>query len=214
MSPLRCRTKPDKSHADLVCDILHVTQVGVHFVACLVNGLERRARQFKLPTRLKAYIGAVFLQPDEFAGFLYRCPAVAVPKPFENGQNTAFTFKRDRRERVTAISEFFVLSANAPIYLRLAATLKIPGQLAMMFDRSAAGLGNGHGCLRRKVWEVVARNRMGVKARWRGPLASYWCVIASGSGFSSRCQRRVRGVSCPLAARSRRSIRMPGRLEK
>ena len=87
MRPARGRAKTDEAHADPVGDVLHVAQVVVHLVTGLVDGFQRRARQFQLATGFEADIGAVLGQADEIAALDQRVPAMPVAQPLQHREN-------------------------------------------------------------------------------------------------------------------------------
>jgi hypothetical protein len=46
-------TEPDKADTERLCELLELGQMRIEFVAGLVQGLHRRARQLELATRLQ-----------------------------------------------------------------------------------------------------------------------------------------------------------------
>ncbi len=137
--------KADEPDANLVRDILDLAQVVVHLVTGLVNGFQRRARQFQRPARFKADVCAILCQADQMPAFLDRGPAVAVAQPFQNGADGPRAVIGNGFQRVFAIAELFVFGTDAPIFFRLAPLGQEFCQLINVFNGASAGLWDGHG---------------------------------------------------------------------
>ena len=144
MGPFRRSTQPDKAYPDLIGHILDLAQMTVHFVAGLVDGLDRGTGQLQLPTRFKRHIRAVLFQPDQFAALRHRGPVVAVAQPLQHHPDRPFTFVGQRLVGVFAIAKLFVLCTDAPLIFGLASVRQIFGQLFVTLNGAAAGLWNGH----------------------------------------------------------------------
>ena len=144
MGPDRRRAQANETYANLVGDVLHLTQVSVHLIASLVDCFERGTRQLQRATGFKADIGSVLFQTDQLVAFTYLAPAMAIPQPLQHRHDRAFAFKRQRLKGVFAIAELLVLGPDAPIFLGLATRFQIFGQLFVAFDGTAAGLRDRH----------------------------------------------------------------------
>ena len=84
MRPMWRGPKPDEANTNFVGNLFDVGEMLVHFVTGLMDRLERRAREFQLPTRLQRDIGAVLGQTNQLAALFQRVPATPIAQPFQN----------------------------------------------------------------------------------------------------------------------------------
>jgi hypothetical protein len=112
--PDRCGAKANETGADGVGYLMHLGQVGVHFVAGLMDGLQGRAGKFQLTARLQADIGAVLLQADDVAALKDRRPAEAFAQPLQHGADRAGALVWQGRVVGQAVAELLVLGADPP----------------------------------------------------------------------------------------------------
>ena len=142
--PFRCSAQTDKANANTICNILNFAQVHIHFVTCFMNGFQGRTRQFQLTTRFQRYIRAIFFQPNDIALFQYGRPIVCIAQPFQHGFDGTLALVGEWFQRVFAITELFMLGANAPICFWFTSVFQILRQLRHIFNWAAATLGNRH----------------------------------------------------------------------
>ena len=142
--PLRRSAQTNEARADLVRDLVHFAQVFVHLVTGLVDVIQGRSRQLKLPTGFQRDVRAFALQADQVASLADLCPIVPIAQTFQHFQDRAVAVIGQRLQRVLAIAELLVLGADLPSLARFAATFQKLGQLIVMGDRATTGLRNGH----------------------------------------------------------------------
>ena len=75
--PFRREAEADEAGADLARDLLDLVEVLFVLLGRLVQGLERRTREFELAARLERDAGVVALQRDRVVAFGDRLPAEA-----------------------------------------------------------------------------------------------------------------------------------------
>ena len=146
--PLRARVEAesDQADAELSRHLLHLGEMGVHLVAGLVDGFQRRARQFQLPARLQRDVAVRLGERDGVAVLQHRLPA-ETRQPLEQRADTPRSLIGRGFEGLQMEHELLVLGADPPVRRRLAALLQEFDQLAPVLDgRALAGGRCGHAC--------------------------------------------------------------------
>ncbi len=112
--------------------------MGVHFVAGLVDGFQQGAGQFELSSRFERNRAAVFMtQGDRVACLQHGFPAEP-GQSFEQRPYAPLALVRSGPVGFELEHEFFVLSADPPGLLGLAAGFQRFDELGLAFDRVAA----------------------------------------------------------------------------
>ncbi len=135
--PLRREAQADEARADLARDLLHFVEMLSVLRGCLVQGLERRARELELATRLERDAGAGAQERDRIVALDDRLPA----KPrhaFEHGADAVRPVIGQGLQRRGMEAELLVLGAHPPRRGRLVAGSKVLDQLPPILDRRAA----------------------------------------------------------------------------
>ena len=128
--------EPDQPDAELARHLLHLGEMGMHLVAGLVDGFQRRARQFELPAGLQRYVAIRLGERDRVAVLQHRFPA-ETGQAFEQRADAPRALIGRRFEGFEMEDEFFVLGADPPVPGRLAARLQEFDQLAAVLDLRA-----------------------------------------------------------------------------
>uniref|UniRef100_A0A0N4ZIQ9 HTH araC/xylS-type domain-containing protein n=1 Tax=Parastrongyloides trichosuri TaxID=131310 RepID=A0A0N4ZIQ9_PARTI len=123
--PQGVETQPQEAEIQLVRDLLDLHQVLAGLVADVVDGLQRRARQFELTARLQAdrgaeALGVLAFQGDNVIAFQHRRPAEA-RQPVQHGLDAAGAFIGRAAQGRLVEAELLVLRADPPLVLGLLA---------------------------------------------------------------------------------------------
>ncbi len=126
--------------AELVADLLHLLQMGLHLIAGLVDRLDRGAGKLELSAGLQRDVAGPAGERDDIAVFFHRLPAEAL-QAAEQGADALRPLIGHAAKGLQIEAEFLMLGADAPLLGRLVSLLDIFHQLALAGDRFAARLG-------------------------------------------------------------------------
>ncbi len=130
----------DAEHGDaqLAVDLAQLLEMFVHLVAGLVQGLERRAREFELAAGLERDVGAAFAcQRDDVFALIDGFPSEPL-EPLEQVADPGGAIVGERRVIGLPEGELLVLRADAPGLARLLALGEPRDELFLGFDDGAA----------------------------------------------------------------------------
>ncbi len=120
-TPFGIEAQARQADAQLVGDLSHLAQMFVNLLAGLMQGFQRRARQFHLPARLQGDRPAAFVKQGDHVSLLeHRRPPENL-ETFQKRLDSPRPFVGQGAEAALLEGEFFMLGADAPVRLGLAA---------------------------------------------------------------------------------------------
>src|SRR5579883_136582 len=183
----RIEAQSQEPDAERVAHGAHLAQMLMHFVAGLMQRLERRTGKLELAARLERDRAARPRECHEIAGIEHRLPAEP-HQALQESANAVGTVIGDAAMIAAAEDEFFVLRADAPLARWLAARGKIVDELPLVGDRRAAGeRWSGH---------VPPKKTSRPPQCWRGarqsPASAWKAANAASAAVSARSSRGPR----------------------
>ncbi len=146
-APFWLHAEAGHGDAHLLTHLAHLLEMGADLNTGLMDGFQRRARQFELPARFQRDRLVVEQQRDGLAILLHRLPAETL-QFLQQPADAGGAIIGHRAEIMRGIGQLFVFGADAPILLGLAALGDIGNELGKVGDRGLGGLGRaGHGNL-------------------------------------------------------------------
>src|SRR6516162_1621731 len=182
--PFRIEAEPEHAKPELVANLAHLAEVLVHFVASLMNGLERSAAQLELATRLERDRALrIVRQRDRIVIFEDWLPT----KPGHLAKHRGDSIRSligDPVQIRAAKDEFLVLGPNPPRRRRLAPGFEIFDELPLVGDRrSWRARGGGHP---RRNSQDNGGDDQWVRVRRQSPAIAWKTANAASAAVSAR----------------------------